>query len=748
MRRESLKITSYFRFAVATLVVVLLAAHLVVAQEKENEPSAGSGADNLGESKQSGSVDYEDLEEIESKDLEQERDEKPLGGQHKKGLSHSKHIRGSTSKDKHQTSSGTSSTKPFDPSKVKLVDLNQWNGAVAKTASPKGSTATGGASTSVVTETATEPITITTTTEPITVAKPPTSKATRRPGSRKGSRHGSRVTATRYKTSTTTTSSTTTTTTEKPASSLSASTESNSSASDSSMTLPTIEVHPSTDTLDPTTKISSDGPADPNLDPRSPAASGKRLSGIIAESKHKLSLHRTPQQASSKFSYSRPNTTTTMMSTVTEATPSQLTTSTSSTPNVSSGSMFIQVINATAPNDLIGFSGGQFENATKNLDWSKLVKVVFKSAKDNHTIYTVVMNSSELNNHPINDWSNELPHLLQRDFEKLIQKWSSVFPVDNLMVDLSKIIVSKVTALPNSGNVSSLLEKLNSTNPNSSSVIQQPELAAKLKPLSQSAISADVSRQNQSTPITFLNGTSPSVVNNATQNQQVVGFVSQMQPVDNSTGQTINASVSPVGLQPSVQQQQQQQTLNATFSSNYLPPATAFSKTYDLNNTMTQAAVRPLNVSTSSATGLGRGTVAGPVNQRIPADNASQASGNGPTSVTPLPSPSLVSHQNIEESHGRGSNKTGSEHDYLYERNHGTHNHSHVPQTNNAMNSTLPPRSLVEAMKIMKNEHIKIDDNVREQASSLRHFIIICSVAVVLATSVLVALILILFKPS
>lgn len=77
-----------------------------------------------------------------------------------------------------------------------------------------------------------------------------------------------------------------------------------------------------------------------------------------------------------------------------------------------------------------------------DLDWSKLVKVVFKGAKDNQTLYTVVMNSSELKNHPINDWSKELPQLLSRDFEKLVEKWSNVFPPNNLLLDLNKILAN------------------------------------------------------------------------------------------------------------------------------------------------------------------------------------------------------------------------------------------------------------------------------------------------------------------
>lgn len=59
------------------------------------------------------------------------------------------------------------------------------------------------------------------------------------------------------------------------------------------------------------------------------------------------------------------------------------------------------------------------------------------------------------------------------------------------------------------------------------------------------------------------------------------------------------------------------------------------------------------------------------------------------------------------------------------------------------MNGSL---SLVEMIKDMNDEHLRIEDNVKEQASSLRHFIIICSVLVVLATSLVVALLISLCK--
>lgn len=99
-------------------------------------------------------------------------------------------------------------------------------------------------------------------------------------------------------------------------------------------------------------------------------------------------------------------------------------------------------------------------DSLENLDWSKLVKVVFKGSNDNQTIYTVVVNSSELSNHPINDWTNELPTLLRRDFEKLIRKWSNIFPMSKLMGDLGKIIVQNITAVTTPVNGSIPLEPL------------------------------------------------------------------------------------------------------------------------------------------------------------------------------------------------------------------------------------------------------------------------------------------------
>lgn len=109
---------------------------------------------------------------------------------------------------------------------------------------------------------------------------------------------------------------------------------------------------------------------------------------------------------------------------------------------VTPSSMIVQVVNQTE----LANSSSSASNSTggKQLDWSKLVKVVFKSERDNHTLYTLVMNSSELSQHPISDWSHELPALLQRDFEKLVQKWSSVFPMENIMTDLSSILANKL----------------------------------------------------------------------------------------------------------------------------------------------------------------------------------------------------------------------------------------------------------------------------------------------------------------
>jgi hypothetical protein len=55
-------------------------------------------------------------------------------------------------------------------------------------------------------------------------------------------------------------------------------------------------------------------------------------------------------------------------------------------------------------------------------------------------------------------------------------------------------------------------------------------------------------------------------------------------------------------------------------------------------------------------------------------------------------------------------------------------------------------KKIHEIIQDLRDENLKLEDDVKEQGSSLRHFIIICSISVVVATSMVVALIVLLFK--
>lgn len=456
------------------------------------------------------------------------------------------------------------------------------------------------------------------------------------------------------------------------------------------------------------------------LDPRSPSAQpsggfAKRLSSILSDSKSRprpttvspstpttstsnsgSSSSTTVPSTISKFAYSKPYSTTTMMTPVTNSLrESNLVVQTELMPNQQS----LQELN-------------NISVSREHLDWSKLVKVVFKSALDNQTVYTVVMNSSELSNHPINDWSTELPHLLQRDFEKLIQKWSNIFPFYHLMTDLGQIIISKVSTSPSANVSSTLMSKLNETFPinttattstNSSlphsaqslamlasSTTHKPMTATLLVPTPTSLPYSNANHSSNSdkpllntTQMASLNSTSPDrsnltlinlAVTNATESISSNTTTSPQTTMNTDTTTSMtSASVRPLNI-----------------SMDYVKSTKPWSSSHDLSKVRSVGVIAPANVSNPNFVTVGS----------IPINDLSDT--NTTASLKTL---SSVSRQNSHEN-----------------------------------------RSVVEIMRDMNIEHLKIENNVKEQATSLRHFIIICSVSVVLATSLAVAIIVFLLK--
>lgn len=399
-----------------------------------------------------------------------------------------------------------------------------------------------------------------------------------------------------------------------------------------------------------------------DLDSRSPITQstslGKRLTTILADSKNKLTKQVTnpPSTTSAnRFAYSKQYSTTTMM-----------------TPTTTTENVFVQVYNQSDPTHAV-----RITNSTEHIDWSKLVKVVFKSAKDNHTVYTVVMNSSELSNHPINDWSNELPKLLQNDFEKLISKWSNVFPADHLMTDLSKIIIEKVSATPNASIPAHFMAKLNESLVSNHTPFEKNSNKSIIHPINLS----NVNHTNQSLANSLTNQIQP-------QNNTLLH--------KNGTKSYPDSKVShPEGSKP------------------------------DSNSGMTLSSPKPSNMhpsdnaKTAPYLSSSRDLSDGQKNVIVPA----KQQGRSPTAE-------------------RANSTTDSKN---YFRNTTIHHDTKLNSTSvddvNKGNKTL-----IEIMRDMNEEHSKLENDVKEQGDALRHFIVVCSVAVVVATSLVVALIVLLMR--
>lgn len=476
-----------------------------------------------------------------------------------------------------------------------------------------------------------------------------------------------------------------------------------------------------------------------SLDARSPSTSlGRQISKIILDQKNKLlrPMSSTPSTTtpapSSKFSQTRPPTMTTTLASLTITTTRQ--------PTPTNQSMFVQVINQTetTKDGLPPLSS----NTSNHLDWSKLVKVVFKSAKDNHTIYTVVMNSSELSDHPINDWSNELPKLLQRDFEKLVKKWANVFPIDHLMGDLSRIIANK------SSNISlsqALMDKLNETHPikaaNTSTMVETSPVSSVNQTSATNTITTTIAPilMTSQKPFVELGGAlSDGIRLMANKTSNTTGEVnsSHHQPLINVTRPSNFSSFA--STQPT----------SATIGSDFPLPSNSSSLNVIGNNTLSQfnvttgmqsddfnAGLKSASMSTSSPNPLNLPTdyikTTTPWSSSADLSTlASNAQQNQGLFTTTTMAPINISYVTVGQTIANGSKSI-----YATGRN-----------VTSGVNTTDSNKTIVDIMQDLRDEQTKIEDNVKEQGSSLRHFIIICSISVVLATSIVVALIVLLFK--
>lgn len=450
------------------------------------------------------------------------------------------------------------------------------------------------------------------------------------------------------------------------------------------------------------------------LDSRSPSAQSatggfaKRLTNILTDSKNKL-LRPTatttttttplpptsPSSAVTRFAYSKPYSPATMIA------------PTEQRHNLTADGMFVQILTS---NDSISRLSSTLNNSeSDNIDWSKLVKVVFKSARDNHTVYTVVMNSSELSNHPISDWSNELPKLLQGDFEKLIQKWSNVFPLDHLMIDLGKIIINKVSASPTTNaslSTSPVLAKLNETIPLNGTTHFGGSDSVKHPPLK--ATPTMFSANNITNPINVTQ--TPMASNKTTYAQLQSHYQNHTHLFD--LAQANNATALKNSSLPSLTFDTNPSMTSSSprglnVSMDYIKSTTPWSSSRDLSN-LNETQKRGVLLSNNSR-----------AFNRSLADTgktSSQFVTVGSNIVNIAAKPANVS-DTLSDGHLKAANKDGVEDHHL-----------------------------AEIMKDMNEDHIKLGNDVKEQAGSLRHFIIICSVSVVLAISLIMVLVLKLFK--
>lgn len=425
------------------------------------------------------------------------------------------------------------------------------------------------------------------------------------------------------------------------------------------------------------------------LNARSPTGSmvlsdenGKRLSNMISE-KSKLS-HRLPGAGSQaiRFVHTRPTTTTPIMA----STSGSMANRASQTDR----DRDVKMVNLTR--GMIDENGFMFlGNTTQNLDWSKLVKVVFKSALDNHTIYTVVMNQSDLSDHPIKDWSNELPKLLERDFDKLLWKWSNVFPADHLVIDLGKILINKIrantTILTTGGNITRV-------------------------PSMQSDHKVDSSKEN----LTGFN-LSPSRHSLTTTTTVANPILILQPPVDwnhTLTDKTYTATTP---------------TSNLNTATTSLRPLTNISAPTSLANESTS-----LNQSdnrnkdaypqvTSSDIGLNTSQHTAPPHRTTSSAESS-----------PEPASKKFKEESLRDQSSYSLSKSNRQ---TTLEPYSTHSSS---------TTSTAKQDLVNLVRDARSEHARIEDNVKEQSTSLKHLMIICSVSVVLALSIAVALIMLFFR--
>lgn len=287
------------------------------------------------------------------------------------------------------------------------------------------------------------------------------------------------------------------------------------------------------------------------------------------------------------------------------------------------------ILEQVGPLDLMGANHSSPVNlSASDLDWTKLVKVVFKAPKDNQTLYTLVVNSSELNNQPINDWSTEVPQLLARDFDKLMEKWSTVFPPGHLLLDLGRILADRASPSSNREFLNKLNESLSASFPSNGSLV------------------------------------------------------------------------------------------NVTFS---VGPNTTLRPSVDLMSTATtanQSLVRPDQDSSYVLANKSNNSFVSSSPKMMPTANGSQPQ-------------AALNHSPYRAN--STSNLLGGA----------------VPDVkrNDVLNfADATNKSYNEIVKDLNAEHVKIEDDVKEQAQSLRHFIIICSVVTVISTSIVVAVVFRLFK--